>query len=134
MTTNTIPAIGQHWPEQGGVYLGQRLIGNISHHIIVSPSIEHDIEDVEFSDIDQVVADAGEIYGHSDWRAPEQEDLMLAYVNAPALFVREGTGSIYWSRSEHHGWPWAVDFEGGDVGDSRRCNEFRVRPFRSFVA
>ncbi|CAK7069538.1 MAG: hypothetical protein KER_03044 [Kerstersia gyiorum] len=134
MTTNTIPAIGQSWAEQGGTYLGQRLIGGVQHHIIVSPSVENDIEDVKFANVDQAVTDAGEINGHSDWRAPDQEDLMLAYVNAPDLFLREGTGSIYWSRSEHHGWPWAVDFESGYVLSGYRSLEFRVRPFRSFVA
>ncbi|KKO71808.1 DUF1566 domain-containing protein [Kerstersia gyiorum] len=134
MTTNTIPAIGQTWAEQGGVYLGQRLIEGVPHHIIVAPGIEHDIESVEFANVDQAVANASEINGHSDWRAPEQEDLMLAYVIAPDLFVNKGLDSIYWSRSEHHGWPWAVDFEDGFVYGFNRDGEFRVRPFRSFIA
>lgn len=134
MTTNTIPAIGQAWAEQGGVYLGQRLIGGVPHHIIVSPSIENDIKGVAFANVNQAVADAGEINGHSDWRAPEQEDLMLAYVNAPDLFLREGADSIYWSRSEHHGWPWAAVFENGLVTSIILSVEFRVRPFRRFKA
>lgn len=134
MTTNTIPAIGQAWAEQGGVYLGQRLIEGVPHHIIVSPSTEHDIENVAFANVGQAVIGAGEINGHSDWRAPDQEDLMLAYVNAPGLFVRKGWGSLYWSRSEHHGYPWAVDFENGGVHRYGRSHEFRVRPFRSFIA
>ena len=42
-------------------------------------------------------------------------------------------GDWYWSRSEHHGWPWAVGFEGGSVNSYGRGNEFRVRPFRCFT-
>lgn len=133
-TTISIPVIGQHWPEQGGIYLGQRLINGEAHHIIVSPGIENDIESVEFSEVETAVVNAGEINGRNDWRAPDQEDLMLAYINAPEQFVRKGMGSIYWSRSEHHNWPWAVDFEGGFVYDGNRRTEFRVRPFRSIVA
>ena len=57
---------------------------------------------------------------------------MLAYVNAREHFEQKGIDSIYWSRSEHHDWPWAVDFEFGDVSNAFRLFEFRVRPFRSF--
>lgn len=134
VTISRAPTIGQSWPEQGGIYIGQRLIDGVAHHIIVADGIESDIEKVEFKNVDKAVADVGEINGHADWRAPEQEDLMLAYINAPEQFVREGWDSIYWSRSEHHEWPWAVDFEDGDVFSRNRDNEFRVRPFRSIVA
>ncbi|THF54374.1 hypothetical protein E6O51_21675 [Pseudothauera rhizosphaerae] len=65
----------------------------------------------------------------------EQEDLMLAWVTAREHFVQTGgLDSIYWSRSFHHGWPWAVGFEDGDVSFTRRYGEFRVRPFRSVIA
>ncbi|WP_341667388.1 hypothetical protein [Alcaligenes sp. SDU_A2] len=133
-TISRVPVIGQHWPEQGGIYIGQRLIDGQPHHIIIAPGIESDIQDVKFADVDKAIAEVGEINGHADWRAPEQEDLMLAYVNAPDQFVRKGLASIYWSRSEHHDWPWAVGFEGGNVLSIARCSEFRVRPFRSIVA
>ncbi len=129
------PVIGQNWPGQGGIYIGQRLIDGQPHHIIVAPGVESDIQDVRFADVDKVVAEAGEINGHADWRAPEQEDLMLAYVNAPDQFVRDGGwATVYWSRSEHHKWPWAVDFETGYVNDYPHYNKCRVRPFRSIVA
>ncbi|WP_395029749.1 hypothetical protein [Alcaligenes aquatilis] len=136
-TTETIsraPDLGQVWPEQGGVYIGKRLIDGVAHHIIVATGIESDIEKVEFKNVDKAVADVGEINGHADWRAPEQEDLMLAYINAPEQFVREGWDSIYWSRSEHHDWPWAVGFDYGRVSISSLIYAFRVRPFRSIVA
>lgn len=131
--TTTIPAIGQPWAEQGGIYIGLRLIGGQVHHVVIPGGIEHDINDVEFKDV-EAKGTVGELNGHSDWRAPDQEDLMLAWINAREHFVQEGMDSIYWSRSEHHGWPWAVDFEYGCVDGDGRTNEFRVRPFRSFIA
>lgn len=128
-----VPTIGQPWPEQGGIYIGTRLIDGQAHHVIIPGGVEHDIVDVEFRDVESKGA-IGELNGHSDWRAPDQEDLMLAWINAREHFVQALTrASIYWSRSEHHGWPWAVDFVHGFVDFYGRSSyEFRVRPFRSF--
>lgn len=123
----TIPAINQPWPEQGGIYVGSRLIDGQVHHIVIPGGIEHDAENVAFKSLaDSIPA---EINGHSDWRAPDQEDLMLAYINAREHFSTE---DWYWSRSEHHGYAWAVDFEYGFTGSRYRRYEFRVRPVRSF--
>lgn len=127
----TIPAINQPWPEQGGIYIGARLIDGAVHHVVIPGGIEHDIQAVQFSSVEKVIP--AEINGHTDWRAPDQEDLMLAYINAREHFKQTGgLDSIYWSRSEHHDWPWAVDFEYGNVNHYFRYHEFRVRPFRSF--
>jgi hypothetical protein len=125
-----IPALNQPWPEQGGIYIGSRLIDGAVHHVVIPGGTEHDIEDVLFANIEKAIPK--EINGHANWRAPDQEDLMLAYINAREHFVHEGSDSIYWSRSEHHGWPWAVDFEDGITYSHYRIIEFRVRPFRSF--
>lgn len=125
-----IPAINQPWPSQGGIYIGSRLIDGAVHHVVIPGGVEHDIKNVEFANVEKVIP--AEINGHSDWRAPDQEDLMLAYVNAREHFVQKGIDSIYWSRSEHRDWPWAVDFELGSVFNFGRLLEFRVRPFRSF--
>lgn len=123
----TIPAINQPWPEQGGIYIGSRLIDGQVHHIVIPGGIEHDAEDVAFEDLAASIP--GEINGHSDWRAPDQEDLMLAWINAREHFSTE---DWYWSRSEHHGYAWAVAFEDGFTGNFNRHYEFRVRPVRSF--
>lgn len=132
-TITTPPAIGQLWPEQGGVYVGSRVIGGHVRHIITPTGIEHD-QEASFNKIEAGEVVFGEINGHSDWEVGEQEDLMLAWVTAREQFVQTGAGSIYWSRSFHHGWPWAVAFEDGYVSSSRRYDEFRVRPFRSVIA
>lgn len=125
----TTPAIGQHWPAQGGIYIGARLINGAVHHVVIADGTKHDIEDQDFKAAQSV--QFGNINGHSDWHAGDQEDLMLAYINAREHFKQE-VDSIYWSRSEHNGWPWAVDFELGCTSNFNRRNEFRVRPFRSF--
>jgi hypothetical protein len=126
----TIPAINQPWPEQGGIYIGSRLIGGQVHHIVIPGGIEHDAENVAFKDLAASIP--AEINGHSDWRAPDQEDLMMAWINAREHFVQEGSDSIYWSRTVDSGnWPWAVAFESGRTLYCTRTSEFRVRPFRS---
>lgn len=124
-----IPALNQPWPEQGGIYIGTRLINGAAHHVVIADGgTARDLEDQTAKAAQG--AQFGEINGHSDWHAGDQEDLMLAYINAREHFEP----AYYWSRSERHGWPWAVDFEHGHTHDNLRIFEFRVRPFRSFPA
>lgn len=132
-TQTRIPAINQPWPEQGGIYIGSRLIEGALHHVIIPGGVEYDHVDIPFARAKTTISESDELNGFSDWRAPDQEDLMLAWINARERFVQKGSDSIYWSRSEHHGWPWAVDFENGDSYRYRRHSEFRVRPVRSFT-
>ena len=130
MTTESairIPAINQLWPEQGGIYIGSRLIDGEVHHVVIPGDIEHDANDIKFDDVPGSILK--EINCHEDWRAPDQEDLMLAWINAREHFTQEGLGSIYWSRSG----AWAVDFENGHTSRGNRSCGFRVRPFRRFV-
>ena len=129
----TIPTIGQNWAAQGGIYIGARLIDGVVHHIVIPGGVEFDHVDIHFSRVQSVVSEGDELNGFSDWRAPDQEDLMLAYINAREHFVHAGDDSFYWSRSVHHNWPWAVDFECGfTTSTSFRHDDLRVRPFRSF--
>ncbi len=127
-----VPAINQPWPAQGGIYIGSRLTNGVVHHVVIPGGLEFDHVDVPFSRVELVAAEGDELNGFSDWRAPDQEDLMLAYINARDRFEGKGVASIYWSRTEQNDWPWAVDFECGHTYDFHRSNEFRVRPFRSF--
>ena len=130
---STTPAINQHWPEQGGIFIGSRLIDGQVHHVVIAGGIEHDIQNVKFAGVESCIP--AEINGHSDWRAPDQEDLMLAYINSREHFEREGMASYYWSRTvDDDNWAWAVDFEDGDARYYSRDYEFRVRPVRSFPA
>ncbi len=124
-----IPALNQPWPEQGGIYIGSRLINGAVHHVVIADGgTAHDLEDQTAKGAQGM--QFGAINGHSDWHAGDKEDLMLAYINAREHFEP----AYYWSRSEHHGWPWAVDFDDGYTSLVDRPLEFRVRPFRSFPA
>ena len=127
---STTPAINQHWPEQGGIYIGSRLIDGQVHHIVIPGGAEHDAQNIKFADVQASIPT--EINGHSDWRAPDQEDLMLAYINAREHF---DTDDWYWSRTpDGDNWAWAVGFEFGITRGNYRDIEFRVRPVRSFPA
>lgn len=126
----TIPAINQPWPEQGGIYVGTRLIDGVVHHVIAANGTQHDIKKVPFANVETVIP--AELDGQSDWRAPDKEDLLLAYINSREHFEQKGMASLYWSRTVSDNYPWAVDFEYGLTLDYRRRDEFRVRPFRSF--
>jgi hypothetical protein len=128
--SKSIPAIGQAWPEQGGIYIGARLIDGAVHHVVIPGGVEHDIKDVAFQGVQTCIPT--ELNGQGDWRAPDQEDLMLAWINAREHFEKKGIASVYWSRTERADWAWAVDFEDGFTNSYYRGNEFRVRPFRSF--
>lgn len=131
-TATTAPSIGQEWPEQGGIFIGSRLLDGAVHHVIIPGGKEFDLADVAFDQLKSAVAERGEVNGHSDWRAPEQEDMMLAYINAPHLFDKE---DWYWTAKPYGSFSaWAVCFEYGGVGLWDRFSEFRVRPVRSIIA
>ena len=128
----TIPAINQAWPEQGGIYIGARLINGVAHHVVIPGGVEHDAKDIKFDDAAASIPK--DLNGHADWRLPEKEDLMLAYINGREHFEKSGRASIYWSSTEEdEDWAWAVVFEDGVTDCTNRSYEFRVRPFRSFT-
>lgn len=131
-TATTAPAIGQEWPEQGGIYIGSRLIDGATHHVIIPGDKEFDLVDVEFKDMASAVTERGEVNGHADWRTPDQEDMMLAYINAPDLFEKD---DWYWTNKPYGSCcAWAVHFGHGHVTTWNRTSEFRVRPVRSIIA
>ena len=133
-TATKAPAINQLWPEQGGIYIGDRLIDGQIHHVIIAGGTEHDVEACHNNAADRI-ADKGEINGFSDWRNGSQEDYMLAYINARDRFNRSGMESVYVSSTPYGSdCAWAVDVELGAVSDWYRNYEFLVRPFRSIIA
>ncbi len=83
------PSIGQPWPEQGGIYIGSRLIDGQTHHVIIPGGTEYDIR-ANYNNAAERIAAKGEINGFSDWHHGSQEDVMLAYINVPDLFCRGG--------------------------------------------
>ena len=133
-TATKAPAINQLWPEQGGIYIGDRLIDGKVHHIIIPGGTEFDIEACHNNAAERIAA-KGEINGFSDWRNGSQEDYMLAYINARDKFNQGGVESIYVSSTPYGScFAWAVGFEYGSVGCWGRSSGFLVRPFRSIIA
>lgn len=129
-----IPTIGQPWPEQGGIYIGARLKDGQVHHVIIPGGTDFDIK-ASHNNAAERIAAKGEINGFSDWRHGDQEDLMLAYINARDRFHHKGVESIQISATpDGSDLAWGVHFEGGGVYIYYRDCEFRVRPFRSFIA
>jgi len=132
-TAIAVPAIGQPWAEQGGIYIGQRLIEGEVHHVIIPGGTDYDIEASHDNAAERIAA-KGEINGFSDWRHGAQEDVMLAYINAREYFHREGFASIQVTATPYgRNLAWCVDFENGNVIPNIRNYEFRVRPFRSII-
>lgn len=128
-----IPVPGQPWPEQGGVYVGARVIDGVVHHRIIPGGTEFDIP-ASHNNAAERIADKGEINGFSDWQFGDQRDLMLAFVNAPDLFHQSGRESIQITATPYgSGGAWAVYFEDGYVHLYGRSSEFLARPFRSFI-
>jgi|GEM_PF-911867 len=129
-TATTAPTLGQAWPEQGGIYIGLRLIDGQTHHVIMAGGTEADIV-ASHDNAAQRIAEKGEINGFSDWRHGSQEDVMLAYINAREHFPRSGIESVQVTSTPcGSSSAWVVDFEYGRVTICRRDYEFRVRPFR----
>ena len=133
---NTIatPAIGQPWPEQGGIYVGTRLIEGHPRHVIIPGGVNYDIW-ASYDKAEDRIAGMGRINGFYDWRHGEQRDLMLAYINTPEQFHRQGMESIQITSTPcGEGYAWSVDFENGGTITEERDREFLVRPFRYVVA
>ena len=133
--SKSIPAIGQAWPDQGGIYIGARLIDGTVYHVVIPGGVEHDTKNVAFKNVETSIPK--ELNGFSDWRAPDQEDLMLAWINAREHFDKSASShaSHYWSRTMRDGssWAWCVGFDQGFTSDTPQSYKLRVRPFRRFV-
>lgn len=132
-TSTTPPIIGQLWPEQGGIYIGSRLIDGEIRHLIIPGDTEFDIPASHDNAAERIAA-KGEINGFSDWFHGDQRDVMLACINVPHLFPNRGSESVQITSSRYGNHSaWAVDFENGFVDRLNRSGDFRVRPFRSVI-
>lgn len=114
-------------PLQGGIYVGPHWEdGKLVHLIAADADLgEHDWEDAKEA--------ATECRGgdHSDWFLPTREQLEIARIYAQASFEK----GYHWSATPYGSdVAWVVDFESGCVLTSSRDGEFRVRPFRRFIA
>ena len=128
-----VPAypLGQFVSSQGGIYVGARLIDGRVHHRFIAPREQHPTE-IKFDDVGRAVASMGRIGGLDGWRPGDQEDLMLAYINARGHFPTSGQASIYWTSAPFGSTnAWALDFEDGHVYPWDRSLQRAVLPVRS---
>ncbi|PWF25028.1 DUF1566 domain-containing protein [Corticimicrobacter populi] len=111
---------------QGGIYVGPIILDGKIVHLIAAPE---SLGDHDWSIATEKAAEY-RVGGFEDWRLPTKSEAMVAFANAQEIF----DNVYHWTSTVHGDYTWAVDFEAGLVFDLSRCYEFRVRPFRSFVA
>lgn len=130
----TPPALCQLWPEQGGVFVGSRLIIGVVHHILIADGgASRDVTEVNGDTA--LSLDFGKIGGFRGWHAGDQEDHMLAYTNARGHFWQEiNRGSVYWTRSTHRGVRWAFSYLDGGCAPMGSYVPLRARAFRHVCA
>ncbi|MBV6304899.1 hypothetical protein KVP10_08365 [Candidimonas humi] len=129
------PAIGQPWPEQGGIYLGPRIIdGSLRHRVFVEDQSKHP-RGVTFDNVGNAVSLLGPINKLNDWAPADMEDVMLAFIHARQYFPKSGRESVYWTTKPYGSdLAWALDFEDGGCGGWGRHGELAVLPVRSITS
>ncbi|MFT4171786.1 MAG: hypothetical protein QM639_04450 [Rhodocyclaceae bacterium] len=146
------PALGQPWPEQGGIYAGivrgDSLAGD--YHLIVAP-VDTELRDVKWGErgieIDGAkslrdglantrdmvragnalaqAAVSAVISELADWYLPARHELRLTYLNAPESFA---TDVLYWSSTQTSAYyAWYQGFDGGGQDYDDKDYEGRVR-------
>ena len=158
-TSKTVPGIGQHWDEQGGIYLGKaRGISIPDYHLIVAASDDGFVEEIQWgshgedeteaqcqwdglANTHALVksanshpaaewADGLVICGFADWYLPSRREAALCYAMAPEAFPQ---GGYHWTSTQYSpGNAWGQFFIGGYQLNGRKDNELRARAVRRF--
>jgi hypothetical protein len=151
---DTLPAIGQPWPGQGGVYVGIRYTPDGPPVHLVGAIGQHEIDSAEWGPAGkriagadsyhdgrantQAMADGGselaqrvlalDIDGHTDWFLPSQADVHLMAATVKHLMQPK----IYWTSTQYSAHDaWYQNFHYGNQGlDDKDC-EFRAVPVRT---
>lgn len=148
------PTIGQYWPGQGGIYVGDfrgddgRIYGLIAadcgaaQDVGIAQWVQKGRHELSPWDGLTNTLSLGDKHpaaklaagytaeGHQDFYLPACRELQLAVANIPYQF---GNESWYWSSTPHaESYAWAVDFVYGRTVVLDRSTEARVRPFRRF--
>ncbi|TWC17134.1 hypothetical protein FBY06_11818 [Pseudomonas sp. SJZ085] len=149
--TSSVPAIGEYWPGQGGVYVGIRHYPDGPHHLIVgtedlgrfawgecgtdtgATSRTHGILNTNTlleAGGSFPAAEAAANYtsdGHSDFCLPSIGELNQVWQYVPDL-ITEG---YYWSSSQRSAsCAVSLDFVDGYQSNTGKDGELRVRPVR----
>jgi hypothetical protein len=156
-TSKTVPGIGQHWDEQGGIYVGKaRGIDIPDYHLIVASGDDGFVEDVKWGGYEEDEAGgqcqwdglanthalvksahshpAAEwaaglvICGFADWYLPSRRESALCYAMAPEAFPQAGW---HWTSTQYSpGYAWDQYFVGGNQDGSHKGTELRARAVR----
>ena len=156
-TSGRIPAIGQPWPEQGGIYAGlmRGAAGKPDYHLVVPAGPKGFIAKVAWGGYEKDEAAAGseydgyantralvnskhshpaaewaaelEIEGHTDFYLPSRRELALCYANVPELFEK----AWHWSSTQYSPYyAWFQIFGGGNQSSDHKDYEYRARAVR----
>lgn len=159
-TSGRIPAIGQPWPEQGGIYAGlmRGAAGKPDYHLVVPAGPKGFIAKVAWGGYEKDEAAAGseydgyantralvnskqshpaaewaaelEIEGHTDFYLPSRRELALCYAHVPELFEK----AWHWSSTQFSpNDAWVQNFGGGSQLSVRKDSECRARAVRRVV-
>lgn len=122
------PALGQYWPEQGGVYVGTIFnpeVDGIDYHLIVGPEM-----DGEKNWKDSLAWAKGlKVDKHNDFDLPNKREGRFLQCNGKHLFKDKW----HWLSEQHagdSGFAWAQDFEGGGQNDCSKGDDCRARAVR----
>lgn len=159
MNTVKIPAIGQHWPEQGGFRIGtmRGIDGQPDYELILSPSEVHEgLGNVAWGKYGQKVVNADhendgltntlalasagneiamaiqalEADGHKDLYWPSRAEMAVIRANAPELLDKEW----YWSSTQYDSRnAWFQSFDDGDSYIHGKDDALRVCAVRRFI-
>ena len=121
-----LPAIGEMWPEQGGVYAGPRLgvKGKPNYLLIIGP--EH-ADQLDWHDAHEWATKL-EVAGHTDFDLPDRNDGVALFDRVPRLFKRE----CYWLEQHESGSydAWNQTFDYGTQGTWVKGGKLRARAVR----
>jgi hypothetical protein len=123
------PAVGQQWPEAGGIYAG--LVG-IRHmdgdrHLIVGPEFDGSMNWYDAS----AWAATLSVGGFFDWYLPTRGEQQVMMMDVPELFPH----GAYWSSEQHAGDrnnAYTQNFSEGLRTYCDKVNLARARAVRSF--
>ncbi|MEK6788479.1 MAG: DUF1566 domain-containing protein [Pseudomonadota bacterium] len=159
MNTVKIPAVGQHWPEQGGFRIGSMrgIDGQPDYELILSPSEVHEgLGNVAWGKYGQKVVNADHendglantlalvaagnetaiaiqtlaSEGHQDLYWPSRAELAVIRANAPELLDK----GWYWSSTQYgSGTAWYQSFDDGSSDINSKGSTLRVCAVRRFI-
>ncbi|UQI33049.1 DUF1566 domain-containing protein [Pseudomonas bijieensis] len=153
--TETIPALGEYWPGQGGINGGLVAArGDVpAHYLIIakddagshewgnrgkesgatSKTDGHANTITLLADEGHPAAQAADGYaadGHEDFYLPAAAELYQGWLNCPEVFAQD---CCYWSSSQRSAISaFTMTFGGGNQDDYDKYDELRVRPVRRF--